>query len=268
MKGPRPGSEPPVPTTAKEPSGSTVTAKYPNHVFNVDLTVMPTVSGFWVPWVPEAWRQVWPFAWWIGIVMDHYSRRIVGKAIWHKEPTANEVTAMLDATVEAVGLAPKHIISDQGVQFQGEYLDWCAEHGARPRFGAVGRYGSIAVLERFMRTFKEEGLRRLVTIPLRELQMAEEVTTFVEWFNQDRPHQGLAGATPNEVYFDGERARNGPRYDVREPYPTRDAKVRAEAGTAVELRVHQYRGRAHLPVIELRQAAGASERQATHRQWW
>ncbi len=144
---------------------------------------MPTVSGFWVPWVPEAWRQVWPFAWWLGIAMDHFSRRIVGNAVWYKEPTAGEVLAMLDATFEAVERAPKYIISDQGVQFRDEYQAWCGERGVRPRFGAVRRYGSIAVLERFMRTLKGEGLRRLVAVPLRELQMVEEVAVFVDWYN-------------------------------------------------------------------------------------
>jgi hypothetical protein len=32
----------------------TVTAKRPNHVWHVDLTVVPTASGFWAPWFPLA----------------------------------------------------------------------------------------------------------------------------------------------------------------------------------------------------------------------
>ncbi len=34
--------------------------------------------------------------------------------------------------------------------------DWCRGKGCRPRFGAVGRHGSIAVLERFIQTVKVE----------------------------------------------------------------------------------------------------------------
>lgn len=37
-----------------------VTAKRPNHVWNVDLTLMPTGAGFWVPWVPFSFPQAWP----------------------------------------------------------------------------------------------------------------------------------------------------------------------------------------------------------------
>ncbi len=41
----------------------TVTANRPNHVWHIDLTVVPTASGFWAPWFPLAFQQVWPFCW-------------------------------------------------------------------------------------------------------------------------------------------------------------------------------------------------------------
>ena len=36
------------------PSARIVTANRPNHVWHVDLTVVPTNAGFWVPWLPFA----------------------------------------------------------------------------------------------------------------------------------------------------------------------------------------------------------------------
>jgi len=45
--------------------------------------------------VPQAWAQCWPFAWKIGVVIDHFSRRVVGTACWKTEPSAAEVIAML-----------------------------------------------------------------------------------------------------------------------------------------------------------------------------
>ncbi len=35
---------------------SVVAVKYPNHVYHVDLTVIPTKTGFWVPWLPFSYR--------------------------------------------------------------------------------------------------------------------------------------------------------------------------------------------------------------------
>jgi hypothetical protein len=52
---------------------------------------------------------------------------------------------------------------------------WCKRKGIRPRFGAVGKYGSIAVVERFIRTLKDECTRRIV-VPLRRCDMRRELT--------------------------------------------------------------------------------------------
>jgi hypothetical protein len=59
--------EKPAPKPAANPETSTegrvVTAKYPGHVWHVDLTVVPT-GGFWTSWLPFSLPQSWPFAWW------------------------------------------------------------------------------------------------------------------------------------------------------------------------------------------------------------
>ena len=59
----------PAPAPAMSQSDETsriVTARYPNHIWHVDLTLVPTRLGFWVPWLPFALTQRWPFCWWIG----------------------------------------------------------------------------------------------------------------------------------------------------------------------------------------------------------
>ena len=44
-------------------AGSVVTTKRPGHIWHVDLTIVPTSGGFWVPWMPFAQIQRWPFCW-------------------------------------------------------------------------------------------------------------------------------------------------------------------------------------------------------------
>ena len=68
-----------------------------------------------------------------------------------------------------------------------------------PRFGAVGRHGSIAVVERFHRTLKE--ILRLFTVPEDQAEFEREVRSIVDWYNEHRPHDTLGGTTPNEIYF-------------------------------------------------------------------
>ena len=72
---------------------------------------------------------------------------------------------------------------------------WCREQGVRLRFGAVGRYGSLSVVERFIQTLKAEGMRRIV-VPLRREVLRREVNLYVEWYNEFRPHEFLDGRTP------------------------------------------------------------------------
>ena len=55
-----------------------VTAKYPNNVWHVDLTVLPTGLGFWCSWLPFALPQRWPFCFWLAVAIDHFSRRAMG----------------------------------------------------------------------------------------------------------------------------------------------------------------------------------------------
>ena len=49
------------------------------------------------------------------------------------------------------------MICDNGKQFWCDaFKAWCDGHGITPRFGAVGRHGSIALVERFILTLKNE----------------------------------------------------------------------------------------------------------------
>ncbi len=115
-----------------------VTAKYPNHVYHVDLTVVPTRAGFWVPWLPFSLDQAWPFCLWVAVVVDHFSRLIVGFAVFPKHPSAIDICDFLDRAVRRVGRGLKYIITDQGPVFISEvFRDWCDQGNIKPRYGAV-----------------------------------------------------------------------------------------------------------------------------------
>ncbi|MDA2924332.1 helix-turn-helix domain-containing protein [Acidobacteria bacterium AH-259-L09] len=54
---------PPLPKRVDVSTGRLVTAKRPDHVWHLDLTTVPTVSGLWASWLPFALPQCWPFCW-------------------------------------------------------------------------------------------------------------------------------------------------------------------------------------------------------------
>ena len=223
----------------------TVTAKYPGHVWNVDLTTVPISGGFWVPWIPRALAQSWPLCGWVGFILDHFSRRVVGFSVFAKEPTAEQICEMLDGAVERVGQAPKYTVTDQGPQFWAENGSWCRQHGVKPRYGAVGEHGSIAVIERFFLTPKTEAMR-VIAVPFSLEAMRAELVAFVRWYDAYRPHQSCGGRTPAEVYEGRERAdqRTGT-----------GSTGRLTSGRQVALDVSYLEGRQHLPIVELMPAA-------------
>lgn len=234
-----------------------VTARYPHHLWHIDLTTISTSPGFWVPWWPFSLIPRWIFCWHIALVLDHFSRALIAFAIFKKEPTACEVCALLDRSVRKSGRAPKYIVSDQGSQFQSEYRGWCAQRGVKPRFGAIGQHGSIAVLERFILSLKTEYLWRIL-VPFSLPRMQAELGAYQFWYNTVRPHDTLLGRTPEEVLEDKGTAYDGPRFEPRAHLPLARASparpVRRVKGR-LELVVTYVQGRPHLPVVELREAA-------------
>ncbi len=232
-----------------------VTAKYPDHVWHVDLTVVPTMGGFWVPWLPFSRPQRWPFCWWVAVVVDHFSRRVCGFAVFTKMPSSSEACRFLDrATRRRGSRKPRHIVADKGNQFScREFRSWCARHRIRPRFGAVGKQGSITVVERFIRSMKSE-CTRLIRVPLDLRAMRHEIGAYATWYNEHRPHQALDGRTPAEVCAGGTASRATTRLEPRFRWPVaNDDEVARVHG--LPLIVTHFEGRQHLPVVELATAA-------------
>jgi len=151
-------NEPPVnpisiETSPDEPKSPTVQSQYPNHVWSVDLTVVPTADGLWSPWNPNAVTQIHPYSWYVLVVIDHYSRKIMGFSIFEQNPTANQVAHALGSICSENKAKPKYLVSDKGSQFTAEeFCIWCETMNIKQRFGAVGRHGSIAVTERVIQT--------------------------------------------------------------------------------------------------------------------
>jgi putative transposase len=251
----------PVPVSAQQATKRRVTAREPNHVWHVDLSTVPTSLGFWTAWSPFALPQCWPFCWWIAIVVDHYSRRAMGVVASARVPSSAKVQALLDRVIQRTGLTAKHLITDHGRQFAAETFGrWCRRHGIRLRFGAIGKYGTLAVIERFIRSLKNECTRRIL-VPCRLADFQREMTLFISWYNAERPHGFLEARTPDEVYFRRRPACRAPRFEPRARWPRRspcagpNTLIRGRPGVQLELDVRFQRGRKHLPVVEVRRAA-------------
>ncbi len=187
------------------------------------------------------------------MVIDQFSRRVTGFALFTKAPTSTDICRFLDRVTKRASAKPKHIITDKGRQFFCQtFKTWCRRRNVRPRFGAVGKHGSIAILERFIRSMKAECTRRIL-VPLRLDAMRDELGCYVIWYNEHRPHQSLDGKTPVEVYRGPTKASQMVRFEPRALWPV--TGDRHEPTRRIHLVVKFFEGRRHLPVVELTRAA-------------
>ncbi len=221
---------------------------------------MPTSHGFWTSWDPFALPQVWPFCWWVGVAIDHCSRRVMGFAIFRCQPTSAAVRRFLEHLVRSH--QPRYFVSDQGRQFVArEFRRLCRRRGIRQRFGAIGQYGSLAVIERCIQTLKTECTRRLITVPYRLAAFEQDLALYCSWYNSHRPHTRHGGATPDEVYYHRRPAVRAPRFEPRPRWPRRSpcasprTLIRGQPGVQLDLAVRYLDGRRHLSIVTLKRVA-------------
>lgn len=218
-------------------------------------------SGFWTSWSPFSLPQHWLFCWWVTVVLAHYSRCVLGIGVFKSCPTSPAVQSLLDRTIRKIRAKPKHLICDKGKQFWCEsFKGWCSRKEVQLRFGAVGKRGGIAVVERFIGSLKSECMD-LILVPFREWEFRHELEMYADWYNQHRPHPMLGAQKPAEVYGGKGPASPGPRIEPRAKWPVAascaspQAPVAGEPGTVVRLRVSYHAGRKHLAIVALKCAA-------------
>ena len=161
--------------------GRDFTADAPDKLWVADITYVPTASGFL----------------YLSVVLDAFSRRIVGWAMAH-HLRSELVLAALDMAVGQRN--PEGVIhhSDRGSQYTSLAFGYrCREAGVRPSTGSVGDCYDNAMCESFFATLECELLDRRRFATKSEARMA--IFQFIEgWYNVRRRHSGLNYASPLE----------------------------------------------------------------------
>ncbi len=165
----------------------TFTATAPDELWVSDITYIRSWEGFVF----------------LAIVLDVYSRRIVGWSI------ARHMRKELPLSALEMALQhrrPGEVVhhSDQGCQYtSAAFMERCREAGVAVSMGSVGDCFDNAMAESFFATLECELIRRK---PLRSRDEAErEVFRFIEgWYNPRRRHSALGYRSP--MAFEAEYA--------------------------------------------------------------
>jgi len=131
---------------------------------------------------------------WMISYLDDHSRFIPGSRI-HHNPTAEHAIHLLEASMKRYG-KPKQILTDRGTQFypaRGEgpsaFTEFCSGKGIQHIVASVRRPSTIGKIEAFHKAYKYEA------------SMFQNHQQFVNYWNYQRPHQGLSYLYPADVYF-------------------------------------------------------------------
>jgi putative transposase len=154
-------------------------AERPNRLWVADLTYIPTWSGFL----------------YLAVVLDVYSRKIVGWAMENHLRT-ELVLAAIDMAITM--RRPQAVIhhSDHGCQYTSyAFGKRCREAGVMPSMGTVGDAYDNAMAESFFATLEREVLSRRRFKTQVEAKMA--IFDWLEgWYNPHRRHSSLGYRSP------------------------------------------------------------------------
>jgi putative transposase len=155
-----------------------------NQLWVADMTYLPTWAGFLF----------------LAVVIDVYSRKVVGWSFGQRMTADLVVTAMNMALfTRKPGSTGPGVIhhSDQGSQYTSlAFGKRCKEMNVRVSMGTVGDAYDNAMAESFFASLECELIDRRVWKTLTEARMA--VFTWIEsWYNPHRLHSSLGYKSPN-----------------------------------------------------------------------
>lgn len=174
--------------------------------------VWPTPNGAWqidaTRWVLSGGKEVWV----MDLIDDH--SRLVPAALACPGPTTEAAWEALCRGAERYGL-PAHLISDNGPCFTGRFLNGGATAfelnlgaaGISHICSSPGHPQTCGKLERWHQTLKRWLRAQPLAKDIDGLQT--QLDAFLLYYNHERPHRALHGATPFEAWQATEPARPG-----------------------------------------------------------
>lgn len=130
------------------------------------------------------------------VIIDLYSRYIISYSLDH----SLAVDFCLEALEIALQIAcPDIFNTDQGSQYTSNiFTTTLLNNNIKISMDHKGRCFDNIIIERFWRTFKQEGLYFYRPETLKELLIM--IPKIIYWYNHDRLHQSLGYKTPAQVY--------------------------------------------------------------------
>ncbi len=130
---------------------------------------------------------------WMISYLDDHSRFVPGSQI-HHNPTGEHAINLLKECIHCYG-KPDQILTDQGTQFHpargelSDFTEFCSGNDIEHIMASIRRPSTIGKIEAFHKAYTYEAW------------MFKTHQEFIQYWNYERPHQGIRYLYPAEVYF-------------------------------------------------------------------
>jgi transposase InsO family protein len=136
------------------------------------------------------------------VFMDDHSRFIVGYGLNATSGKA-QVIEVLKAAIASYQV-PREVLTDNGPQYitwrgKSEFTKTCESLGIKQIVSTPKHPETLGKVERFWGTLWRECVERAIFIDLGDAR--KRIGLFIDHYNFQRPHQGLDGAVPADVFF-------------------------------------------------------------------
>ena len=161
----------------------------PNQLWQTDFTYLKVIGWGWF---------------YLSTILDDYSRYIIAWKLC-TNMTADDVTATLKLALEASGCNRANVVhkprllSDNGSSYiSGDLAEWLEDHGMDHVRGAPYHPQTQGKIERWHQTLKNRILLENYYLPG---DLENQISAFVDHYNNQRYHESIGNVTPADAYF-------------------------------------------------------------------
>jgi len=156
-------------------------AKGPDQIWVGDVTYLRA---------NDEWRY-------LAVIMDKFSRRIVGWSLSEKRNVDLSLRAFKYAAKKRVVTSGLYFHSDRGAEYVAfKYQNWLKDNGVIQSMNRKGVMNDNAEMESFFHSFKAERVHKNDFVTEKELRAT--IIEYVGFYNQKRIHSSLNYMTPND----------------------------------------------------------------------
>lgn len=149
----------------------------PNQVWGIDITYIALEKGFM----------------YLTAIIDIYSRYVVGWGLSNSLDAENSLSVFKQA-IANYG-KPQIINSDQGSQFTcALWTEYVEGEDIRISMDGKGRATDNIFIERFWRTIKQDYV--YICVPSNGIELYKGLNEFIDYYNNEKPHQGIERIIP------------------------------------------------------------------------